>query len=120
MGIDFLFKYYRAVAAFMGRGKAEQAFQINNDYDGKATFSYYEAFTDIFGWNENNANLLVKAYFGDAGAISVLNDMTENNDNEVNSLLSSSSLNESQKAAVRNAINYPLSIIKGPPGTGKT
>lgn len=120
MGIDFLFKYYRAVAAFMGRGKAEQAFQINNDYDGKAAFSYYEAFTDIFGWNENNANLLVKAYFGDAGAISVLNDMTENNDNEVNSLLSSSSLNESQKAAVRNAINYPLSIIKGPPGTGKT
>ncbi len=124
MQIDFLFKYYKAVAAFMGRGMSEGKnpkplrFRKNNGYRSKSNFSYYDAFTDDFGWNQDNVNLLVKAYFGEIDSLSALNAMIEEND--VNKLLSASSLNESQRTAVSNAVNYPLSVIKGPPGTGKT
>ena len=76
--------------------------------------------------NENNINDITRALLGDEASLEIINEKTKPfiDDKNIDEYLLENSeiskLNQSQRKAIVTAINNKLSIIKGPPGTGKT
>lgn len=73
-----------------------------------------ELFNTIFDllYEESDDNLLIKYLTGDS---------SNNNENtDVKTFILMDRSNDSQKKAIMNALNNKISVIEGPPGTGKT
>lgn len=91
-------------------------------------FNYLKEIADAVGLKtEDGNNILSKSYAGifNIPKKSVLGDflngiLTKEEESPIKSIIFPFSFNLSQKNAVNNALHHNLSVVEGPPGTGKT
>ncbi len=111
MNTKNLWDYYKALSEF---DKGEY-FSINWFYTGEDR----AGFTDSAGIKDyTTLNNLTKAFLADDAAMDSLKAIVPPVEPQYGE--NANRLNESQKEAIRLAINNPITIVQGPPGTGKT
>lgn len=127
-----LIEYFTNIAEYLGRARQSDASEAGDQEQGQAGYSllwYYENFInrDLDKNQPRTYSPLLDAYLGSRiKAVSKPVPIDSEDIKRENGLLDSRfpdsayNLNEQQKTAVHKALHYPLSIIKGPPGTGKT
>ncbi len=105
MSAEILWDYYKALSEF--------------DKDSSFSIYWFYTGTDSAGFkNWTTLNNLTKAFLGDDAAMDSLEAIVPPVEPQYGE--NANRLNESQKEAIRLAINNPITIVQGPPGTGKT
>lgn len=127
-----LLRYLRKASELAGKAGADAVPGRDCYEDGQAFYSLFWYFEhcihdDLDKGNRQRYSHLLDAYLGadvpDVLRPSAIDQSSIDEEDDALALLfpqSSYPLNENQRIAVRKALHYPLSIIKGPPGTGKT
>jgi superfamily I DNA and/or RNA helicase len=121
-------KYNNGYSHSLTDGEVEIRHSCIAEKKSKDTFEYLKQITstNILGKDDDDYGLLFNLYdnikfIDDQTAIApYLNPKTGIKHSNAESLIYPFGLNESQKKAVENTFSNQISVIKGPPGTGKT